>query len=547
MGKQPNILIILSDDMGYSDIGCYGGEIETPNLNRLAENGLRFTQFYNTARCSPSRASLLTGLHPHQTGIGILTDDDSLDGGYPGNLNRRCVTIAELLKDNGYRTYMSGKWHLAHEMENINDTWPKQRGFDRFYGTIVGAGSYYDPITLTRDNTNIEEEPKQDSDFYYTDAISDNAAEFIKSHANESKNKPFFCYVAYTAPHWPLHAREEDITKYKGYFDEGWDKLRQKRLERMKEMGILGESCELSSRDSSQQEWDLADEKEWRLRCMEVYAAQIDVMDRGIGRIIDALEETGELDNTMIMFLSDNGGCAEPIVDAAASRMVEHDKVSRSQTRSGEPIHFANHHEIMPGSENTYQSYGVAWANLSNTPFRLYKHFTHEGGISTPLIMHWPDEIKKKGVLRHSPAQLTDIMATVLEVTGVKYPSQFKGNEILPLEGTSMVPLFTKDEYNRGPLFWEHEGNAAMRMGKWKIVRKYPGDWELYDIVVDRSELINLANKYPDRVSEMKECYEQWEKKCNIIPAEKALEAAKLRNKRMGLENIDWKELSIQK
>ena len=224
MTQRPDILLILNDDMGFSDLGCYGGEIDTPNLDRLAKNGLRFSQFYNTARCSPSRASLLTGLHPHQTGIGILTYDSGPEG-YAGNLNHRCVTIAEVLRAGGYRTYMSGKWHVSSNLKQPTDSWPMQRGFDAFYGTIIGAGSFYDPNTLTRGNENIEHEA-HDKDFFYTDAISDEAVRFIRNHDAQHRDKPLFQYVAYTAPHWPLHAHEEDIAKYKGRFDAGWDTAR---------------------------------------------------------------------------------------------------------------------------------------------------------------------------------------------------------------------------------------------------------------------------------------------------------------------------------
>jgi arylsulfatase len=390
--SKPNIVLILNDDMGFSDIGCYGGEVATPNLDRLAAGGLRFTQFYNTARCSPARASMLTGLHPHQTGIGILTYDNGPEG-YPGDLNKRCVTIAEALKENGYRTYLSGKWHISHDLVNPSDSWPKQRGFDEFYGTIIGAGSFYDPNTLTRNNDNIEHEAKEDDSFFYTDAISSQAVKFIEDHVREHGDKPFFQYVAYTAPHWPLHAHEEDIVKYKGRFDAGWDKLREERLARMVEMGLIDASWKLTDRDPSQPAWEDAENKEWLLRCMEVYAAQIDRMDQGIGRIIRSLEENGQLDNTLIIFLSDNGACAEDIPQSVTADSLVNDlMIARETTRKGEPVLLGNYPDTMPGPENTYQSYGKAWANMSNTPFRLYKHWIHEGGIATPFIAHWPKE-----------------------------------------------------------------------------------------------------------------------------------------------------------
>ena len=339
---KPNVVLILNDDMGYSDLGCYGGEIETPNLDRLARDGLRFSQFYNTARCSPSRASMLTGLHPHQTGVGILTYNSGPEG-YAGNLNKRCVTIPQALKTSGYKTYMSGKWHVASSLTKPTDTWPLQRGFDEFYGTIIGAGSFYDPNTLTRGNDNIEHEAKSDSSFFYTDAISDQAVAYIEKHCREAPATPFFTYVAYTAPHWPLHAHDEDIAKYKGRFDKGWDHLREERLDKLVEWGILNKAWKLSERDPTQPPWTEAEHKAWLLRCMEVYAAQIDRMDQGIGRILAALEKAGQLDNTVVIFLADNGACAEDIPEGVTiDELVNKLMIAKSHTRAGEPVHFGN-------------------------------------------------------------------------------------------------------------------------------------------------------------------------------------------------------------
>lgn len=525
--KRPNVVIILNDDMGFSDIGCYGGEIETPNLDRLAANGLRYSQFYNTARCSPSRASLLTGLHPHQTGVGILTYDTGPEG-YAGDLNRRCVTIAEVLKAADYRTYLSGKWHVAKSLTEPTESWPLQRGFDEFWGTIIGAGSFYHPNTLTHGNDDADHEAKDDPEFFYTDAINDRAAGYIRGHAAEHADTPFFLYVAHTAPHWPLHAHDQDIAKYKGRFDAGWDRLREERLERLVASGLIQPAWTLTDRDPTQPPWTEAERRDWLLRCMEVYAAQIDRMDQGIGRILTALEETGQLDNTLLLFLSDNGGCAEDIpVGVTAREMVDQLMIAQATTRDGKPVRFGNDRDIMPGAEDTYQSYETAWANLSNTPFRLYKHFIHEGGIATPLIVHWPSGISEPGGLRHGPGQLPDIMATVLEVTGAAYPQRFGGHDILPLEGTSLAPSFEADGVERGPLYWEHEGNAAVRVGRWKLVRRYPGPWELYDMEADRTELHDLATGQPDRVREMAALYESWAARCGVIPREKILELMK--------------------
>ena len=524
MTRKPNIVLILNDDMGYSDIGCYGGEVETPNLDRLAANGLRFSQFYNTARCSPSRASLLTGLHPHQTGIGVLTYSFGPEG-YAGNLNDQCVTIPEALKTNGYRNYMSGKWHVAGNLTEPTASWPLQRGFDEFFGTIIGAGSFYDPNTLTRGNENIEHEAKEDKAFFYTDAISDQAAAYIRQHADQHPDQPFFQYVAYTAPHWPLHAHDEDIARYKGRFDAGWDALREARLQRLVEAGILDRAWALTERDPSQPAWTQAEHKEWLLRCMEVYAAQIDRMDQGIGRILDALEQTGQLENTLVIFMADNGACAEDIpVDVPVEELVNNLMIARSHTRDGAEVRFGNKPDIMPGPEDTYQSYGTAWANLSNTPFRLYKHWIHEGGISTPLIFHWPQGIAEKGSVRHTPGYLPDIMATILDITSTSYPQQRDGKPLPALEGTSLMPVFNGEMAQRGPMFWEHEGNAAVRMGKWKLVRKYPDPWELYDMEQDRTETVDLAAQQPERVADMCARYDEWAARCGVIPREKILE-----------------------
>lgn len=517
--QRPNIVLVLNDDMGYSDLGCYGGEIQTPVLDRLARNGLRFSQFYNTARCSPSRASLLTGLHPHQTGIGILTYDSGPEG-YAGNLNQSCVTIAEVLKAAGYRTYMSGKWHVSSNLLEPTDSWPMQRGFDAFFGTIIGAGSFYDPNTLTRGNANAEHEAREDG-FFYTDAISDQAAAYIREHHAAHPDQPFFEYVAYTAPHWPLHAHEEDIAKYAGRFDAGWDALRRERLTKLVDDGLLAGHWRLTPRDPSQPEWSQAEHKAWLLRCMEVYAAQVDRMDQGIGRIVAALEDTGRLDDTLIIFLADNGACAEDIPEGVSiEELVDKLMIARSHTRSGEPVKIGNDPALMPGPENTYQSYGTAWANLSNTPFRLYKHWIHEGGIATPLIFHWPRGIQQRGAVRHTPGYLPDIMATVLEVSGASYPAHFAGREVLPLEGHSLAPAFERELAQRPPMFWEHEGNAAVRIGAWKLVRRHPGDWELYDMQADRTELNDLAAQQPERVREMAAQYEAWAARCGVKPRE---------------------------
>ena len=534
---RPNVLLILNDDMGYSDIGCYGGEIETPHLDRLAAGGLRFSQFYNTARCSPSRASLLTGLHAHQPGIGILTYDSGPEG-YAGNLNQRCATIAEVLKPAGYRSYLSGKWHVSSNLVEPTDSWPMQRGFDDFFGTIIGAGSFYDPNTLTRRNQNAEHEARAPG-FFYTDAISDEAVKFLRQHRDAHADKPFFQYVAYTAPHWPLHAHPEDIAKYKGRFDAGWDQLREQRLARLVASGILDAQWQLTARDPRQPPWTEAEHKAWLANCMEVYAAQIDRMDQGIGRILAALQDMGQLDDTLVIFLSDNGACAEDIpegvtVDELVSKLM----IARSHTRDGAVVRFGNTPDIAPGPEDTYQSYGQAWANLSNTPFRLYKHWTHEGGISTPLIFHWPAGIAQRGEVRHTPGYLPDIMATIVEVAQAAYPEQLGERDILPLEGHSLAGAFAADAPERPPMFWEHEGNAAMRDGRWKLVREYPKAWELYDMQADRTELHDLAAQQPERVARMAGQYQAWAQRAGVLPRDQVL--ALMRSQ--GVTQAFWEE-----
>src|SRR5699024_244619 len=362
---------------------------------------------------------------------------------------------------------------------------------------------------------------QSDNDFYYTDAISEQAVTYLSEHMRNHANEPFFHYVAYTAPHWPLHAPEKEVEKYKGRFDKGWDVLRSERLKQMKDRGLIDIGWQLTDRDPTQEAWENVKDKEWLTKCMEVYAAQIDRMDQGIGSIIDTLKEHDQLDNTMILFLSDNGGCAEVITPEFGAHLVK-GKSARVKTRTGDLVQFGNQRETIPGPENTYQSYGIGWANLSNTPFRLYKHWVHEGGIATPLIVHWPDGIARSG-LRHSYGQLTDIMATIIDITGATYPSVFKGHDILPYEGTSLKNIFEKDIEICPPLFWEHEGNAAVRLGKWKLVKRYPGDWELYDMSEDRTETDDLAACFPERVSDMAQLYEEWSERCGVIPRENIL------------------------
>jgi arylsulfatase len=524
--EKPNILVILTDDMGYSDIGCFGSEIPTPNIDRLAYNGLRFTHFYNTGRCSPTRASLLTGLYPHQAGMGHLSTENHPLTGYAGDLSKNAVTMAEVFKNAGYSTFMTGKWHLAKDNNYNGDisNWPLQRGFDRFFGTLNGSGSFFDPGTLTSNNSNIP--PYKD--FYYTTAISDTTLKFIEE---SPKNKPFFGYIAYTAAHWPLHAPEKEVKKYKGFFDKGWDVLREQRFKKLKELGIIDDTYVLTDRGVSIPAWKDEPMKEWQLRRMEVYAAMIDVMDQGIGKIITALEEKGVLDNTLIFYLHDNGGCAEPVgtekmevplsAEQKVSKPYSYDKPNpdkkQAYTREGKYIRMGK--GVMPGPADTWTAYNEEWANVSNTPFRLYKQWVHEGGIASPLVIHWPKGIKTKGQLRTHPSHLIDIMATCLDITGVPYPVQYKNNTIQPLEGKSLIPAFNNKPLERDYLFWEHGANRAIRIGDWKLVaqtsfNKFFSDadedkWELYNLKDDPTERINLRDKFPDKASAMIDTYRE--------------------------------------
>ena len=521
---RPNIILILADDMGFSDIGCYGSEINTPNIDSLARDGLRFSQMYNAAVCSPTRAALLTGLNPHQAGMGDMAEATHVDlpgdpPAYAGYLNRNCVTVAEVLKRRGYRTLMSGKWHVGgHFNPARRETWslgdeqhptPRQRGFDRFFGTLLGVGSYYSPTTLMQGDALI---PIGDPDFYYTDAISDNAVTMINESIDDGA--PFFAYVAYTAPHTPLHALEEDIARYQGRYMAGWDRLRDQRHEVLKANGILSEAWTMSPRDPEAPAWEDEENKEWQDRCMAVYAAMIDQMDQGIGRILATLKERGQEENTVVMFLSDNG---------AAAGWIPEDNVTGDprqyymRTRDGRPVRVGNSPSIMPGPEDTWSCYDMPWANACNTPFRLYKNWTHEGGVATPLVVRWPERVKP-GSIVHEPAYVTDIMATCLDVAGAQYPSTFDGHSITPLEGESFAPLLGGQPWSREkPIIWERRDCRAVRIGDWKLVAERGKGWELYNLVDDRTELTDLVQRERDRVDDMQRMWQEWASRCGVI------------------------------
>jgi arylsulfatase len=504
--QRPNIILILADDMGYSDIGCFGSEIRTPNLDRLASEGIRMTQFYNASRSCPTRASLLTGLYQHQAGVGDMVNDLGVPE-YQGYINKKCVTLAEALKYNGYNTYMSGKWHVGGKDETL----PFRRGFDRYFGTIDGAGSYFQRIPYRTNQAaprwmmdSIDYNPP-DTGFYMTDAITGNAVRFLS--AEKGKNDPFFLYLAYTAPHWPLHALPADIARYKGKYMQGWDDLRKVRYKKMLASGIIDASVKLSPPDAGSKDWSKLseeDRKMWDLR-MAVYAAMIDRMDQGIGKVINELKSIGEAENTVIMFLADNGGCHEAVKNKG--------NYIKSQGETG--------------NAESFDSYEIPWANASNTPFRMFKHWVHEGGISTPFIIWYPHMIKG-GRIISQPAHITDLMPTILGFAEGKYPESFKGHEILPMEGLSLIPLFTGQKLKRDkPIFWEHEGNRAVRLGDWKLVSSYNtatkkfNEWELYNMHDDRSELNNLASKNPEIKYNLIELYCDWEERVGVIPKDR--------------------------
>ena len=527
--ERPNILLILADDLGYSDLGCYGGEIHTPNLDRLAQNGLRFSRFYNAGRSCPTRASLLTGLYPHQAGIGRMTFDDHLPG-YRGTMTHNGVTIAEALKQNGYQTGMIGKWHvaetplrpdqrewLAHQVQHDEfapkENYPTHRGFDNFYGTIYGVVDYFDPFSLVNGEEPVKDVP---NNFYSTIALSDSAVSYIDRYAKSEK--PFFMYLAYHSPHWPLHALEEDIRKYEDVYKVGWEAIRDARYERMKKLGLFKDQSDFLSNRQSAKEWETNPDREWDAHAMAVHAAMIDRMDQGIGKVLKELEETGQLDNTLILFMSDNGCSPEVCQDYSPG-----DNDRPDMTRDGKPIVYPRNKEAMPGPETTFASLGPEWANVANTPFRFWKAKMYEGGICTPMIAHWPSGIKvAKGSVTDEVCHIIDVMATSMELAKADYPASYKGNTILPMEGKSLVPIL-KSGKRKGHEFigFEHfNEKALMSNDGWKIIQ--PGNkakWELYNLNTDRSEQHNLAEKYPDKVAAMVKQYESWAKRSMVLPS----------------------------
>ncbi|MDC0935395.1 arylsulfatase [Pirellulales bacterium] len=470
---RPNIVLIMCDDMGWSDIGCYGGEVETPNLDRLAYEGLRFTQFYNNAKCTTTRASILTGLYPRPEGELLKTN---------------MVTVGEVMRAAGYQTALCGKWHLGR----TKSTHPFHRGFDEFYGLLDGCCNYFDPSipdpAYKRGRTryfghNLDRITKFPEDFYTTEAFTNHAIETIRRFSEAEK--PFFLHLCYTAPHYPIHAKPEDIARYTGKFRDGWEAMRRRRFARQRELGLVDSSWQLSEGDSQAYDWETADQ-EFEDARMAVYAAMIDAMDQNIGRLMSALEASNGADNTLLMFLSDNGGCAE-------------EPGGRDPTTR------------RPGPKDDYVAVGPSWGWAQNAPFRRYKTWTHEGGICTPLIVHWPGRVQP-GTITRQPGHIIDVLPTCLDVAEGEYPAEHAGESILPVEGRSLAPIFAGEQ--REPhtqLCWEWQGCAAIRRGDWKAVwDKLVKRWELYDLAKDRTESNDLAVDHPEIVEELAAAYDQW-------------------------------------
>lgn len=528
--SKPNILLIMADDMGFSDLGCYGGEINTPNIDFLARNGLRYTQFYNTSRCCPTRASLLTGLYNQQAGIGKMTDAED-EPGYRGYMTENTVTLAEVLKSAGYQTAMTGKWHVSNTnvQKNPQDQlawlnhqadygdfapisqYPTSRGFDRYFGNIWGVVDFFDPFSLVSGTKPVRQVPKN---YYHTDAISDTTVAYIRSFAKTGA--PFFLYVAETAPHWPLMALPEDIARYRDTYKAGWEAIRKARYRKMVRLGLIDPAkTKLTDRWQNEQSWENNPDKAWDAQAMAVHAAMIDRMDQGIGRMINALRETGQLDNTIILFLSDNGASPEN----CAAYGPGFDRPSK--TRDGRAIDYDLKKRVMPGSETSYASIGERWANVANTPYRYWKAESYEGGIHSPLVAYWPGGITApKGSFSAQVGHVMDFMTTLSELTGAVYPQTYKGHAITPTTGVSLVPSFKgKPAPGHETLFNEHFGARYARSGPWKLVSAgRDSTWQLFDLATDKAETQDVAKQHPDKVRQLGSLWQQWASTHQVFP-----------------------------
>ncbi|MDA1068853.1 MAG: arylsulfatase [Verrucomicrobia bacterium] len=501
--SPPNILLIVADDLGYSDLGCYGGEINTPNLDQLAADGVRLTQFYNTGRCCPSRASILTGQYPHAVDLGHMTIDLNRPG-YRGRVSGDAQTIAQVLKPAGYRSFIAGKWHLGTDD-------PTKHGFEEFYGTLTSSKQFFDQDHLIRKPEGRKARRYEEGEFYATDAITDHALDFLNL-ARETPGRPWFLYLAHSAPHFPLQAPKAEIEKYADRYLDGWDQLRAERLERMKALGIVDASTGLTPRSpywnygetetGVNPAWDDIKDPDRRAdlaRRMAIFAAMVDRMDQQIGRVVDDLKANGEFENTLIIFLSDNGACAEWDW-----------RGFDTQSSNNNILHKGNDLNQMGGPE-TFHSVGSGWANLSNTPWRMYKHYNHEGGINSPGIIHWSGYLgAQAGQLYHRPAHIIDLMPTIVTASGVGY----NGN--LPLPGTDLVAQVLGEEEELRTLYFEHESNRAVREGNWKLVAHKYKSWELYDMTSVRTEEIDVSKKYHDVVTRLSAKWDDWAEENNV-------------------------------
>ena len=532
IAERPNIVIFFADDLGYSDIGCFGGGIETPHLDKLAENGLRLTQFYNTGRCCPSRASLLTGLYPHQAGIGLMVYREYPGQGYRGRLNNECVTFGDVARSAGYKTYMVGKWHVGH----VPEARPEIRGFDHFTGVYLHIDSYWKVLKgcdIYRDGELLIEDQEDpinpyhpDQEFYTTDFFTDAAIDYLRQAA-KNPDQPFLLHVCHNAPHFPLEAPDDLIEKYRGRYREGWDALREQKFSRMKEMGLLRPGQKLPRgrrheevrvdglvfKDMIDREylpaWDelTTDEQEELDFRRAMYAAQVDRMDQGIGRVVKELKQRGMLDNTVIMFFSDNGCSGE--LDLYGMNWPQHTRATYSEWRKA-------------GGWSISQ--GQCWANVSNTPLRKYKQYVHEGGVSSPFVVHWPAGISRKNAIDNvSVSHLIDVMPTICDLTGAEYPHEHNGHKIKPMSGKSMVPMWTDPDYQpeHRTLYWQHLNHSAIREGDWKLVSLDDRDensWELYDLSGDRSETDNVIVDFPEIANELRGTWTTWATASNVLP-----------------------------
>lgn len=533
----PNVVLILADDMGYSDIGSFGGEIDTPNLDRLAAEGIRFSQFYSAARCSPTRAALLTGRYPHRVQMGHLAGQRfaGIDG-YRGDLDQAAPTIAERLRSAGYRSYMAGKWHLSRhgasdlggaDIAGLPNT-PTRRGFDAFYGTLLGGNNYFSPQYLFRDTARARATA---DGYYYTDAISAEATQQIGDHSARSPAQPFFLYVAYTAPHWPIQAPAATIKKYRARYQQGWQAVRAQRQAALAAQRVIDARWPLAALDAPFPSWADTPDRAWEVERMAVHAAMVDHLDQGVGLVLEALDRAHLADNTLVLFLSDNGASAEAFPATLSPALLERFRpfTGKYAPASGEPLQIGNNPAVMPGDRTTLQSIGPRWAQVSNTPFRKYKSWVHEGGIATPLLARWPaGQGGPPGRVIHEPGHVIDLLPTIAQAAGL---SMRRTGQVQPaVDGVSLISALRGHRHRRGPIFFEHEGHRAVRDGRWKLIAAAGEDWALYDMKLDRTETQDLASRYPRRARRLARRFGAWAQASGVRPWPAVLAAAKARD-----------------